>query len=236
VNLFQFNPENALNRINASQSAVRVPTLVQSVIGGSLGFGVVSVAAYALWALGGKQIARQLGEGGLYAACAIIYLGLSGAMLNRLIIGPRTLARFYGLFGTAFTAYAVGWSVCWFLWHYGRGEWAGSLLGTFLLAFVFATAFDARRELLLISGVLFATHSLGYFAGGSLHGFVAGTAGTDFFGGTLDKAARGALAKLLWGAAHGLGFGAGLGFALHRSQEPLRQRLANTTPPKEDGI
>jgi hypothetical protein len=41
----------------------------------------------------------------------------------------------------------------------------------------------------------------------------------------LHAAIRGSTGRLLWGAAHGVGFGAGAGYLVYRCQEPLKLRL-----------
>ncbi len=73
---------------------------------------------------------------------------------------------------------------------------------------VFASAFGSVRAFVQIILVLFVTHSMGYFIGSVLYSAVPGLAG-----------------KLLWGVAYGLGFGAGIGWALHLCQEAVRRKL-----------
>src|SRR4051812_23710829 len=79
------------------------------VVRGSIGFMIVSVAGFAPWALAGRPLHRAIGEVGLYAVCAIVFIGLSGLLLHRLIIGPGSLGRFYRLFTVAFSGYAIAW-------------------------------------------------------------------------------------------------------------------------------
>jgi hypothetical protein len=170
-------------------------------------FGAVSVAAYSIWAY------RLIpGEAAMYAAIATIYLGGTGVALGRLMLGWREVGRFARWFAAAFAVYAVGWCAFWFGL---RGQHHADLYGA--AAGLAAMTWLLRRGCGAGSGggtewaVLFACHTIGYTLGDDLHAWVRGSAG-----------------RLLWGAAHGLGFGAGLGFLLHRWREPLRRRAGAT--------
>ncbi len=172
---------------------------------GGLSFGAVSVVAYAIWAW------RLIpGTGAMYASIALVYVGLSGLALGRLVAGPGATGRFALLFATGFAAYAIGWCAFWFgLKGKYHADLYGALVGLAAMTWIFQRAFGKQGGFLVPLAVLFALHTLGYTLGGDLHALVGGTGG-----------------RLLWGAAHGLGFGAGLGFVLHRCQHPLRRRLA----------
>lgn len=167
----------------------------------------------------------NLGEGGAYAVWAALFILLSGAALNPLVIGRRTLARFYALFLTAFGAYAVAWSASWFVVGGRTGEWLGSLLGTAILGFILADAFELGWDRWRMMALLFVAHSAGYFAGSVLFDFCRSESGAAMLGELLDRRGRSTLGKLLWGAAYGLGLGAGLGYALHACQARLRDEL-----------
>ena len=104
----------------------------------------------------------------------MVFVGLSGAVLHRLIIGPGSVWRFYTLFAIAFTAYAVGWIIGWMALRGNVGSLAGLLLGTAALGWVLVRAFDSRNDLLKVVAVLFVVNALGYFAGGWLEGYLAG--------------------------------------------------------------
>src|SRR5687768_3997476 len=94
---FELDPVSIANRMRASHSPV-VPSLGESVTRGIIGFTVVSIAGFAPWAVFGRWLYRQIGEAGMYAVCAVVFIGLSSPLLHRLIIGAGSLSRFYKVF------------------------------------------------------------------------------------------------------------------------------------------
>ena len=72
MGLFGFDPESTFARVRSAPSAARVISLPQSMIAGALGFAAVSLAAYGVWAWGGRWLHTHVGELGLYTACAIV--------------------------------------------------------------------------------------------------------------------------------------------------------------------
>lgn len=182
---------------------------------GSVGFAIVSLAAFFVWVVADKWLQQRLGEPGLYAACALVFLCCSGALLHPLVPGPGSGLRFYFIFVPAFVAYAVVWSASWFVLRFGPGEWLGSFLGT--AAFAAAAGWRLRyfRSFGKVMLVLFGLHSAGYFVGGQLMRWLLHSAGSHLLHG-LSKAQLLAMAKLSWGLAYGLGFGAGIGYVFHR--------------------
>ncbi len=168
-----------------------------SLIYGALSFAAVSAAAYSIWAF------RLLGqEATLYAAIAIVYLGLGGLALSRLVAASGAWKRFPGLFAAAFFLYALGWCAFWFgLRGKHLADLWGALAGLAAMVWLLQSAFGTRPGFLRLLLVLFVCHSAGYYLGGELY--------AQF---------RGATGRLLWGVAHGLGFGAGLGYVLHTLQ------------------
>ena len=154
---------------------------------------------------------RRGTEAQLYIACTTIFIGLSGPLLHRLIIGPGSLSRFYKLFAPAFIAYAAVWIAFW-VWLRGRnGEIAGLLGGTAVMGAILAFAFDAQRSIVKIVVALFMLNALGYFIGG-------------WFEGRLGIHHRLA-AMMIWAVCYGVGFGAGLGVAFHVCQARAREAL-----------
>lgn len=181
----------------AVRSPDRGPTLPFAVLYGSLGFGAVSILAYSIWAF------RLVPDtAGLYATTALVYVGLGGLALSRLVAAPGAWKRFPLCFATVFLAYAVGWCVFWFgLRGKFQADLFGAAAGLAAMTWLLQRAFGRSGGFLALFGALFALHSLGYYAGEQLYAAVRGPTG-----------------RLLWGAAHGLGFGAGLGYVLHRCQ------------------
>ena len=179
-----------------------------SMVRGGLAFALVSVAAFAVWALGEGWFARTgLGEAGMYAGCCLVFVLLSGLVLRPALGWPGTLARFYGFFLPAFLAYAVAWCAGYFTLGMGAGEWLGSLVGCLAFTWVMAAWLRGWRTMLPSALVMFALHSVGYQAGAricytSLHSVAS---------------------ELTWGLLYGLGFGAGIGYAfamMHSSSRP----------------
>lgn len=189
------------DRLRAAEGALPpVPSVARSVLWGALGFAVVSLAAYSVWAF--RLVA---GTGMLYASIAAVYLGASGAILARLV-PPSGRIRYLGLFTLGFAGYAALWCLCWFgLRGRYHADFHGSVLGLGWLAWLHWRAFAARGPWVPAALVLLALHTLGYTLGDDLHALVGGVHG-----------------RLLWGLGHGLGFGAGLGWLLHQAQNAAR--------------
>ena len=97
--MFGLDPQNIVARTKTSSQPVHLPTPGESVVRGMIGFTLVSLGGFAPWVLAGRWFYRNVGELGLYVVCAIVFIGLSGILLHRLIIGPGSLRRFYQIFG-----------------------------------------------------------------------------------------------------------------------------------------
>lgn len=206
---FQLDPQSIADRARAAGS--QVPSLGASLARGMAGFTLVSVAGFVPWAVFGGWFHQRGGEAGMYAACAIVFLVLTGPLLHKLIIGPGSMARFYKLFGPAFTLYSVAWIVGWMSLRGHPGSVVGLLAGTIIMGVMMAAAFDAWGAVVKVIAALFLLNSAGYFIGGIVEG-------------ALIK--RHALtAMLMWGVFYGIGLGAGLGLAFHFCQERARALL-----------
>ena len=208
---FQLDPQRIAARAQASGTARPAPTLAASVLRGIVGFTLVSVAGFAPWPIFDRWFHR-FGEVGLYLACAAVFIGLSGILLHRLIIGPGSLTRFYKLFSLAFAAYAVAWVAFWMRLRGDAGSIGGLLGGTAAMGIVLACAFDAHRSILKIVAALFVSNTLGYFAGGWIEARLA-----------IEHRLAG---MMLWGVCYGIGFGAGLGIAFHICQAKARALIS----------
>ena len=190
---------------------------VRSILLGSLGFAFVSLAAFSLWAFGGRWFHAHGGDAAMYPAIALVFLGLTGLVLQGLMRGGRRLARFYSAFVPAFFAYAVVWCLAWFLIKKTPGEWVGSLVGSFVFALVVMKRLGAAGGFSIAALLVFAAHSAGYFAGGKLMYGILGGEFADLFDGWSREAIK-STAMLSWGLCYGLGFGAGIGVAFERGQ------------------
>ena len=185
MNIFGLAPDS-----EASGSNRPLPSQSASILWGSLSFGIVSLIAYSIWAF------RLVpGQAAMYSTIAAVYLVLSGLALSRLVVVRGAAVRFSLLFAIGFLLYAIAWCLLWFtLKGKYHGDLWGSLLGLALLTWLFQKAFQSVNPFLPAFAVLFLFHSMGYYLGYEMNTYFGGTAG-----------------KLLWGAGHGLGFGAGLG-------------------------
>lgn len=180
--------------------------LFRSTIHGSLGFAVVSLAAFSIWAFVPKLAGSELG---MYALIALVFLVGAGVAMSGLLQGEHRLRRFYWFFLPAFLSYAVVWSLAWFLIKGRTSEWIGAGAGTLLFAWITWLSLERARGFWMAAVMLFALHSLGYFVGSEwMYGVLArGIQGWN-------KPQVALIAKLGWGLFYGLGFGAGIGFIL----------------------
>ena len=208
--LFQLDPPSIVARVQASGGAAHLPTLSESLLRGTLGFAVVSVAGFAPWPIIGTWF-HSVSETAMFACCTAVFIALSGLCLHRLVIGPGSLSRFYRLFALAFAGYAIGWIAMWKLLHGDAGGIGGLFVGTAVMGAILAVAFDAWRAVPKIVAALFVLNALGYRAGAWVEGKLA-----------FDHRVA---AMLLWGVCYGLGFGAGLGLAFYFCQERVREAL-----------
>jgi lysylphosphatidylglycerol synthetase-like protein (DUF2156 family) len=202
---FGLTPTSVLER--SAPTAINPPaSLAFSTVYASLSFGFVSLLAYAIWAF------RLVpGQAAMYCAIAAIYLGLSGLALSRLAIAPKIQIRFSLLFAIAFFVYALFWCLLWFtLKGKYHGDLWGSLLGLAAMTWFFQSAFGSKTDFLAAFAILFLFHSIGYYLGYECNTYFGGSTG-----------------RLLWGAAHGLGFGAGLGHLMFHCQKPLNDSVRN---------
>lgn len=224
--MFGLDPQSIVDRAKASGQAVSPPGLRASLLRGTLGFTLVSLGGFAPWVLGGRWFYQNVGEAGLYAACAIAFIGLSGLLLHKLIIGPGSLTRFYQIFGLAFLAYSTLWTLGWMLLGGVKGGIVGLLAGTTGMGVVLAQGFAARGATLKIVTALFLTNAAGYFIGSWAYDGVLALKEGNPLGIVLDRTTRAILSKTAWGLCYGLGFGAGIGLAFHACQSKARSLIS----------
>jgi hypothetical protein len=183
------------------------PSRFYSIAYGAGSLGVVSALAYSIWAFG---LIR--GAAPMYASIAAVYLGLAGIALGQLVRGPGSAGRFALLFAVAFLLYAIVWCAGWFgLGGKYHGDYLGSFFGVMAMVWLIRSALQAKGGFVSAFVIVFVCHTIGYAVGGELHAAIPKAPG-----------------RLLWGAAHGLGFGAGLGYLLHHCQWPRRAAPVTT--------
>lgn len=184
-----------------------IPSLTRATATAAIGFCAVSLCVFATVAFAERWMYAQFGVGGAYAIWTGLFIVLGGAALGSVVVGVWRLPKFYFLFAVAFFAYAAAWIGAYASLRSVAGEWLGSLIGSILMALVFATGFGALRSILKLALLLFVANSLGYFLGSALN---------DYFGGRAGM--------LLWGAVYGLFLGAGIGAVLQLAQVGERGR------------
>jgi hypothetical protein len=213
MNLSGLTPNSVVQRVDSATGETRLPTLKQSLCYGSVGFGLASIAVFAIVGCGRPWMYRYLGALAPYLVATALFIILAGGILSRLVIGPGRLLHFYLLFSVAFFSYAASWVIAYLTLRNPLGELLGSIAGSCLMALVLAAAFKASNSLPKLFPVLILASSSGYFLGRLFHTVISGPVG-----------------MILFGASYGLGFGAGLGYALFLVQEPIRRRLAAQSP------
>ncbi len=236
MKLFGLDADSILERVAEAAVPPRVPTIRQSLFIGGVGFGLVGLAAFAVWALGGQALQQTVGSPGLYAACALVFIGLAGIVFGQVVIGPGGTRRIYALFTTAFVAYSVAWCAAWFgLRGSLTAEVAGSVIGSVAMAGVLAWGFDADPEFLRVAAALALLNALGYFLGEVWWRWLPGEGGAQLLGTVFTRPQRAMLAMLGWGLFFGGFFGAGVGYAIYRCQHEVRARLRTGIPLKAGG-
>ena len=222
---FGLDANSVADRTRSSGHVAEIPCVRSSIGRGIFGFILLSIAGFAPWGVFGRWFYRHVGEVVLYAVCALVFVGLSGPLLHRLIIGPGSLSRFYKVFSLSFSAYAVLWICAWMSLRGHVGSLVGLLTGTVAMGWILTRAFDANRSTIKVIGILFVLNSLGYFGGGWLENLVMGMKTIPLIGVEWSRSTRSMAAHLLWGICYGTGFGAGLGYAFHLCQQNTRAAL-----------
>ena len=204
--------------MSTSESGIR--SRLDWAIAGALRFTVVSLLAFGFWASADRRTYRQIGEGGLYAGCLLIFILASVVWLRPLASPPfRSIGRFAARFGLVMLVYAIAWCAAWFILKGKLGEWCGSLAGSFVLGYGIVRLFGNGKNGLLVSLFVFALHSGGYFLGDLVFSATTRGAWATPLVQHLGKPLAGVVTKLLWGLWYGLGMGAGLGIAFREANE-----------------
>jgi hypothetical protein len=189
--------------------ASQPPGLARSIVIGTIGFTLLGLAGFLPWALGAGN---SLGEVGMYALCAVVFVALSGPFLHRLMPGPGSLLRFYLLFTVAFAAYASIWMLIWFQWRIEKSDYIGLGLGTLAFSVLVVWRMKAWSKLPVGFIGLALLHTAGYWVGEQFYVDLRSQSELDFAGLHLTAKQCAMTAKLVWGLFYGLGFGAGIGW------------------------
>jgi hypothetical protein len=213
MNLIGLTSDRVVARMRRDERDNSIPSLGRSIMIGSFGFCIASLCVFATVALAEQWMYRSLGLSGAYVVWTVLFIFLGGALLSPLVIGPGRFWRFQLVFGTAFLLYAIGWVGSYFTLRGVAGEWAGSLVGSILMALVITLAFGVIKTFFAQAAALFIANSAGYFLGALLY-----------------YAIRGKTGMLLWGVLYGLCLGSGLGLSIFLAQTPLREHLNNLKP------
>jgi hypothetical protein len=213
MDMFGLTSDRVMARMRRDERGNSIPSLGRSILIGSFGFCFASLCVFGTVAFAEQWMYRNLGLSGAYFVWTVLFIFLGGALLSPLVIGAGRLWRFQLVFGSAFLLYAVGWIGSYFTLRGVAGEWAGSLLGSILMALVITLAFGVIKTLFAQAAVLFIANSAGYFLGD-----------------LLNNSARGKTGMLLWGVLYGLCLGAGLGLSLFLAQTPLREKINSLEP------
>ncbi len=209
--MLSLDSDSVIARIGSGNETVTLPDLRQSITVGSVGFTIVSILMFGVWAVGGTWLSRNLGELGFYCVLAVGFMAGGGGAFAPVLIG-KNLGRFYVLFIGSFLLYAAIWTACWFLLRkigWGR-EWAGSILGPAMMGMIFAWVFRANKQLWRCVLALVVGNTTGYFIGEWL-----------FYMEPLHNQ----FGMIVWGITYGAGFGAGIAAALYWCQTETRDRL-----------
>lgn len=229
--MFGLDPQSIVLRVQTSTPPVRPPTLAESLTRGMIGFTLVSLGGFAPWILAGRWFYRHVGEVGLYLACAAVFIGLSGVLLHRLIIGPGSLRRFYQIFALAFAGYAGAWTMGWMAFGGVTGSVVGALAGIAVMSGILACGFRAGAMALPVFLILLLLNGAGYFVGEWAYNLALALKEGNASGIVLSSTARSLLSKTLWGLFYGLGFGAGIGATFYFCQTEARRRLQSDALP-----
>ncbi len=62
MSVFKLDPESVLQRVTARGDTPRMRSLWATVLQGALGFGLVGILAFAVWAVGGGWLMSHVGK------------------------------------------------------------------------------------------------------------------------------------------------------------------------------
>jgi hypothetical protein len=199
--------DSVAERARVAGQKVEAPSLMESLVGGWMGFGLVSTIVVTIVAFGEAPLYQQLGPIGAYGLWTAFFVLGAGALLGRLVAGPGSRARFFVAFAVAFFLYASAYVTGYFGLHGVLGEAIGLFAGSVAMAVTLCLAFGARKSLSEIALVLCAGNFAGYFLGRIVWSGLQGKAGM----------------VLGFGIIYGVCLGFALGYTLYACQTRLRE-------------
>lgn len=223
--MFGLDPQSIVARAQTSSQSVHLPSLTECIGRGMVGFTLVSLGGFAPWVLAGGWFYQNTGELGLYLVCAVMFIGLSGVLMHRLIIGPGSLGRFYKIFSLAFVGYAIAWTIGWMAFRGVTGSVVGALAGIAVMGAILAIGFATPGTILKVFAVLLLANVAGYFVGEWFYNLVKSLKEGNATGLVLSPTTRSVLSKTMWGLCYGMGFGAGIGGAFYLCQSKARNLI-----------
>lgn len=180
---------------------------MECLVGGWIGFGLVSTAVVLTVAFGEGWLYRHLGQIGAYSLWTGLFILGAGLLLGRLVAGPGSRSRFFAAFALAFFLYASAYVAGYFGWRGILGECIGLLVGAAAMAITFCLMFGARKNLFEIVLALCAGNFAGYFLGRIVWSGLKGKAGL----------------VVGFGIIYGVCLGFALGYTLYACQTRLRE-------------
>src|SRR5512145_1283099 len=106
---FGLDGDSVAQRARAAGQQVQAPSLTESLVGGWMGYGLVSTLVVGTAAFGESLLYEELSPIGAYAFWAALFIFGAGALLGRLVAGPGARARFFVVFALAFFLYAAAY-------------------------------------------------------------------------------------------------------------------------------
>lgn len=177
-------------------------------------FTIVTLLSFSIWAFGSRVFTS---EPSLYAACALVFLGLGGLALTpgSILETKKDIASFCLRFAVGFAAYAFLWSISWFTFQDTFGEVLGSFVGLLAMMTLLRREAACSHSILTATAVAFLWHTLGYYTGGLTYQALQGRGqlGIQL---PFEPSTIVTLARLSWGLFFGLGFGIGLASLIQR--------------------
>ncbi len=215
------DPDSIIRRVQGAGRPVTLPTLRQTTMVGTIGFMIVGVVAFSLWAFGGRTLGRTLGSVGFYSLIALVLFAGGALVLKPIVIG-RNLGRFAVAFAGGFALLSAAWMVGDRSQLPNRlGEFGGVIVGSILLAGSLVAAYGAWRQLIGSACVLAIAHFGAYLL-------------ADFIFSL--ESLKNQFGMLLWGLIYGAGLGFGISVTLFFCQTEIRRRLTALLPPENSNF